>query len=167
MVKHTLKILLNCTPFLCNFEQYWILFLNYRVIYQFVLYFYRKGYLSDMRPFTKKVCCSLPDVFRSLDRFSSRFLKKILWENQRPSNHFMSQCTRMKFSIKVFSKCDQIRIFLRIWSHLLKKSLMENSIFCAVSLSRDEFRQGFECTSALWCLKKLYEVLIECFYCLK
>ena len=32
-----------------------------------------------------------------------------------------------------FSKCDQIRSFLRIWSHLLKKSLMENFIFCAVS----------------------------------
>ena len=30
----------------------------------------------------------------------------------------------MKFSIKdFFSKCDQIRSFLRIWSHLLKKSL--------------------------------------------
>ena len=28
-----------------------------------------------------------------------------------------------------FSKCDQIRSFLRIWSHLLKKSLMENFIF--------------------------------------
>ena len=26
----------------------------------------------------------------------------------------------------------QIRIFLRIWSHLLKKSLMENFIFCEV-----------------------------------
>ena len=26
------------------------------------------------------------------------------------------------------SKCDQIRNFLRIWSHLLDKSLMENSI---------------------------------------
>ena len=39
----------------------------------------------------------------------------------------------MKFSIKdFFSKCDQIRSFLRIWSHLLKKSLMENLIFCAV-----------------------------------
>ena len=39
----------------------------------------------------------------------------------------------MKFSIKdLFSKCDQIRSFLRIWSHLLKKSLMENFIFCAV-----------------------------------
>ena len=39
----------------------------------------------------------------------------------------------MKFSIKgFFSKCDQIRSFLRIWLHLLKKSLMENFIFCAV-----------------------------------
>ena len=39
----------------------------------------------------------------------------------------------MKFSIKdFFSKCDQIHSFLRIWSHLLKKSLMENFIFCAV-----------------------------------
>ena len=40
---------------------------------------------------------------------------------------------KMKFSIKdLFSKCDQIRSFLRIWSHLLKKSLTENFIFCAV-----------------------------------
>ena len=39
----------------------------------------------------------------------------------------------MKFSIKDFlSKCDQIRSFLQIWSLLLKKSLMENFIFCAV-----------------------------------
>ena len=42
---------------------------------------------------------------------------------------------KMKFSIKdCFSKCSQIRIFLRIWSHLLKKSLMEDFIFCAVTL---------------------------------
>ena len=39
----------------------------------------------------------------------------------------------MKISIKdFFSKCDQIRSFLRIWSHLLKESVMENFIFCAV-----------------------------------
>ena len=39
----------------------------------------------------------------------------------------------MKFSIKdLFSKCDQIRRKLRIWSHLMKKSLMENLILCAV-----------------------------------
>ena len=39
----------------------------------------------------------------------------------------------MKFPIKDFlSKYDQIRKFLRIRSHLLKKSLMKNFIFCAV-----------------------------------
>ena len=39
----------------------------------------------------------------------------------------------MKFSNKdFFSKCDQIRRKLWIWSHLLKKPLMENFIFCAV-----------------------------------
>ena len=39
----------------------------------------------------------------------------------------------MKFSIKdFFSKCDQIWSILRICSHLLKKSLMGNFIFCAV-----------------------------------
>ena len=40
---------------------------------------------------------------------------------------------KMKFSIKdFFSKCDQIHRKLRIWSHLLKKSLMEKFIFFAV-----------------------------------
>ena len=43
---------------------------------------------------------------------------------------------KMKFSIKdLFSKCDQISRNLRIWSHLLKKSLMEIIIFYAVLLS--------------------------------
>ena len=41
----------------------------------------------------------------------------------------------MKFSIKDFSsKCDQIRSFLQIWSHLLEKYLMENFIFCTVNI---------------------------------
>ena len=41
---------------------------------------------------------------------------------------------KMKFSMKdFFSKADQIRSFLQIWSHLLKKSLMENFIFCVVN----------------------------------
>ena len=39
----------------------------------------------------------------------------------------------MKFSIQgFFSKCDQIRSFVQIWSHLLKKFLTENFFFCAV-----------------------------------
>ena len=44
-----------------------------------------------------------------------------------------STAQKMKFSIKDFlSKCDQIHRKLRIWSHLMKKSLTENFIFCAV-----------------------------------
>ena len=40
---------------------------------------------------------------------------------------------KMKFCIKnFFSKCDQIRTKLWIWSHLLMKSLMKNCIICAV-----------------------------------
>ena len=43
---------------------------------------------------------------------------------------------KMKFSIEDFySKCDQIRWKLWIWSHLLKKSLMENFIFGAVCVN--------------------------------
>ena len=43
----------------------------------------------------------------------------------------------MKFSIKdFFSKPDQIRRKLQIPSLLLKKSLMENFVFCAVTYYR-------------------------------
>ena len=49
----------------------------------------------------------------------------ILWRNQFISCHCTAQ--KMKFSSKnFFCKCDQIRSKLRIWLHLLKKSLMEN-----------------------------------------
>ena len=51
-----------------------------------------------------------------------------------PVSFALTHCTK-KFSIKdFFSKCDQIRSFLRIWSHLRKKSLIENFIFCAVTV---------------------------------
>ena len=48
---------------------------------------------------------------------------------------------KMKFSIKdFFSKYDQIRSFMLIWSHLLKKSLLlENFIFCVVLLQNATF----------------------------
>ena len=37
---------------------------------------------------------------------------------------------KTKFSMKdFFSKSDQIRSLTRIWSHFMKKSLMENFIF--------------------------------------
>ena len=50
---------------------------------------------------------------------------------------------KMKFSIKdFFSKCDQIHRILWIWSHFLKKSLMENFIFCAVLDACQEMWRG-------------------------
>ena len=46
------------------------------------------------------------------------------------AKRFAYATQKMKFSIKdFFSQCDQIRSFLRIWSHVLKKSSMGNVIF--------------------------------------
>ena len=49
----------------------------------------------------------------------------------------------MEFSIKdFFSKCDQICSLLQIWLHLMKKSLMENFIFCAVSAKLQKMKMS-------------------------
>ena len=52
----------------------------------------------------------------------------------------------MKFSIKdFFSKCDQIRSFLRVWSHLLKESLLENFHFlCSVNVRMKQNKTELE-----------------------
>ena len=56
----------------------------------------------------------------------------------------------MKFSIKdFFSKCDQIRSFLRIWSHLLNKSLTENFIICAVTSAIKTKNIGQTCSKTV------------------
>ena len=52
-----------------------------------------------------------------------------------------STAQKMKVSFKgLFSKYDQIHRKLRIWSHLLKKYLKENLIFCVVAF--DYFYQN-------------------------
>ena len=43
---------------------------------------------------------------------------------------------KLSFNKDFFDKCDQFPSSLWIWSHLLKKSIMENLIFCAVKLSK-------------------------------
>ena len=68
--------------------------------------------------------------------FYKPFSKRILLDC-RPVCTCISQqvitAREIKFSIRYFSgKCDQIRSFLQIWSHLLKKLLIENFLFCAV-----------------------------------
>ena len=52
-----------------------------------------------------------------------------------------SHCTKVKFSIKDnFSKCYQILKKQWIYLHLLKKSLIRNFIFCAVSVQKPDFK---------------------------
>ena len=59
------------------------------------------------------------------------YLKKLI--KALRNSIIKTQHRNMKFSIKgFFSKCDQIRRKLRTWSHLLKKFLMENFIFCVM-----------------------------------
>ena len=49
---------------------------------------------------------------------------------------------KMKFPLQIsLVNVTKILSFLRIWSHLLKKSVMENFIFCAVYYSHDETMQ--------------------------
>ena len=50
-----------------------------------------------------------------------------------PASAAKSTAEKVKLTIKdFFSNCDQIRWKQRLWSHLLRKSLLENFIFCAV-----------------------------------
>ena len=59
------------------------------------------------------------------------FMPMIKWVNHELFEGMIT-ARKMKFSIKDFcSKCDQIRRKLQIWSDLLKKSFMQNFIFCA------------------------------------
>ena len=62
----------------------------------------------------------------------------------------------------IFSKCDQIRSFLRIWSHLLKKSLMENFIFFGSVIQRNFLldRKKIRKENYILCKRKLRVLLI-------
>ena len=64
----------------------------------------------------------------------------------------MVQCTKNEvfFSKGFFSKSDQICRKLKSWSHLLKKFVMENLIFCSVVLFSVCFPSGFPRDSSRW-----------------
>ena len=76
----------------------------------------------DMYQYNKQV---MRDTVKCFGQMNQNYSDKELLSNM---------LQKMKFSINdFFSKCDQIHRKVRIWSHLLKKSLMENLIFCAVT----------------------------------
>ena len=70
----------------------------------------------------------------SLLYFSSNYTNELVnydrkFIDEKPDHNFVTT-QKMKFSIKdFFIECEQIQSLLRIWSHLLKKSLIENFIF--------------------------------------
>ena len=77
--------------------------------------------------------------------------------------HGVLNALKIKFSVKdFFSKCDQICRKLRIWSHLLKKSLMEN-IFCAISPVNllPFFRTPFPKNTSEWLLLQFFKAKIN------
>ena len=84
---------------------------------------------------------TLQDFKSMFDLFSTSCIKGL--KNTRGNkfsktklNETYLTAQKVKFSTQdFFSKCDQSRRFLRIWSHLLKKSSMENFIFCALHLN--------------------------------
>ena len=98
-------------------------------------YWTRVNYLNLSQIFLCSVCWNLLCIKKSISFFvwclSLKGVKhsdtRLLPQYFQIRHHSLHK--KMKFS---FSKCDQIRSFLRVWSHLRNKSLMENFIFCAV-----------------------------------
>ena len=81
----------------------------------------------------KNIVWNLPELIPRPISQMDFYAKDYLVPFQTSVMEFLVTAQKMKFSIKdFFSKCDQIHRKLRIWSHLLKKSLMVNFIFCTI-----------------------------------
>ena len=106
------------------------------IIYKYIIYIYIYNIYINIYNVYKYI---FPLLFKNSHDIETIYHMKL-------TKHFMTiqQCSnfsrvsytvqytaqKMKFSIKGFlSKCEQMQNFLRIFSHLLKESLMENLIF--------------------------------------
>ena len=72
-------------------------------------------------------------IDRRIQKRIHKLMHKNMYSTPAKTEKLSTNAQKNKFSIKdFFSKCDQIRRKLKIWSHLLKKFLLKNFIFCAV-----------------------------------
>ena len=81
---------------------------------------------------------TLKGIWKFTQPWSKGLRKRFVLE--RMQNSWTCTAQKIKFSIKDFFRK------LRIWSHLLKKSLMENFLFCAV-LKKLIFKWNVDCRS--------------------
>ena len=84
------------------------------------------------------LCLRRPINYRMENQTKEKQAVQFLtWRHPEKTHNGSSYMTqKIRFPIKdFFSKCKYIRSFLRIWSNILKKFLVENFIFCAVSVA--------------------------------
>ena len=87
-------------------------------------------YYYSVCPYQKRIQDSAEDPKRS---FSAKIV--YCWKGSEYTSVYIT-AQKMKISVMdFFGKCEQIWRRLRVWSHSLKKSLMEIFIFCAVYVS--------------------------------
>ena len=108
----------------------------YRTIYvEFALKLSKDNEVYSINPIGKNsVLISKPRCFRKL-LLNFNFNKPLALTSPKAVSSDDTLHKKSSFLLRIcFRKCDQIRKELRIWSHLLKKSVMENFIFCVVVL---------------------------------
>ena len=98
-----------------------------------------KKYLVLTYTFHLKCEVTIPFSFSFFHYFVSLLLK---YHFETSKKYYTAQKNEFLFK-DFFIKCDQIRRILQIWSHLLKKSLIENFIFSYIQWYKACQRYGY------------------------
>ena len=138
-------MLLKCSPpltHLFNFEKD-------RCKFAFNNKYFKRSYTvgPSNAPFTFQTNCKVAPAVEFIFTYSAgRNLIDLL---ETTSSHLGNNTAQgVKIPIEYFfNKCDQIHSFLRIWSHLLKKTLMENFFFF---VQCNHFSGKFLMTGRIW-----------------
>ena len=112
-----------------------LIFCTEKDVYLTFLFYSKKSTSRSIIPFfTMKQVPSLTNNIYSvclivIDLLCSTLHRKALTKTL--CFHFSCAQKMMFFSKDFFTKCDQIRTFLWVWSHLLKKSSQKTSFLCS------------------------------------
>ena len=122
-----------------NHEEYWFhvkqfilvsanSYFNFHILFRYIMYY---TFHCELPHYTVHVSLPFLLIHLKAGTVHSGNSSVIVQSNLPAATTDTAQ--KIKFSIQdFFSKCDQIHRKLQILPHLLKKSLTENFIFCAV-----------------------------------